>query len=70
MDWWATFVLALCCCGLRTLSAASRLSGQGTGSPCYMLDQQGQQDLQRPQVAIQHCGSDIFLWNYKKKCLC
>ena len=31
-------------------SPRSRLSEQGTGSPCYMEDNQGNEDLKRPQV--------------------
>jgi hypothetical protein len=40
---------ALAC--LVGLACGSRLDGEGTGSPCYQLDDAGMDDLSKPTVS-------------------
>jgi len=55
---WATLAtLALALVFAPASSSASRLAEQGQGSPCYLLDANGDLDLKRPQVWLRRYPS-------------
>ena len=47
--------------GLGQAQSSARLEGEGTGSPCYEVDENGEDDLTKPKVRkIQYKKPDKF----------
>ena len=38
--------------GLGQAQTSTRLEGEGTGSPCYEFDEDGEDDLTKPKVRL------------------
>ena len=38
--------------GLGQAQTSTRLEGEGTGSPCYEVDENGEDDLTKPKVSM------------------